>query len=536
MGKVTFFPVNLNISEDNLEKPQPQSTTRYLLRYIHLASVKLNEGSLIVVNFFDTTLRDGEQSPGVSLTPEHKLLIAKELDLLGVDVIEAGSPATSKGEREGIKIVAKEGLNAEICVFTRSLKKDVDLALDCDVDSVHLVVPSSDVHIEKKLKKDRKTVLKTAVETVEYAKDHGLIVELSGEDASRADFKFLERLYSKTIEVGADRLCFCDTVGVLLPERTEEIFSSLSKLGVPVSVHCHDDFGLATANSIAAIKAGALQVHVTVNGIGERAGNTSLEEVVMVLEVLYNTKNMNTRIVKENLFHVSKLVSRLTKMEVAPNKSIVGNNAFTHESGIHVHGISSDSSAYEPMPPEFVGRERRYVFGKHTGGASVELALKELGLKADKKQLNKIVDTVKNIGDKGKRVTDADLQTIAESVLEIESDPRIKLSDLTVVSGKMIMPTASIKLDIDGNMVIEAGTGVGPVDAAINALRKATQGVTEIQLEGYHVDAIRGGTDALVEVSVELSRGDKVISAKGANVDIIIASIEALIQGINRLY
>ena len=489
-----------------------------------------------MVNFFDTTLRDGEQSPGVCLTPQDKLLIAKELDALRVDVIEAGSPVTSKGERQGIKIISKEGLNAEICVFTRSLKKDIDSALDCNVDSVHLVVPSSDAHIEKKLKKDRKTVLKTAIETVEYAKDHGLIVELSGEDASRADLKFLKKLYSKTIEVGADRICFCDTVGVLIPEASEKIFKSISQLGVPASVHCHNDFGLATANSIAAIKAGASQVHVTVNGIGERAGNTSLEEVVMVLEQLYDSNDMKTRIVKEKLFHVSKLVSRLTKMEVAPNKSIVGDNAFTHESGIHVHGINSDSSAYEPIPPEIVGRERRFVFGKHTGSASVKMALKELGLIANKNQLDRILDTVKDIGDKGKRVTDADLQTIAESVLEIERNPRIKLTDLTVVSGKMIMPTASIKLDIDGNEVIEAGTGVGPVDAAINALRKATQGVADIRLTGYHVDSIRGGTDALVEVSVELNRGDKVISAKGANVDIIMASIEALIQGINRLY
>lgn len=486
-----------------------------------------------MVNFFDTTLRDGEQSPGVSLTPEDKLLIAKELDALKVDVIEVGSPATSKGEREGIKIIADEGLSAEICVFTRSLKKDIDLALDCNVDSVHLVVPSSDAHIEKKLKKDRKTVFKNAIETVEYAKDHGLIVELSGEDASRADFNFLKRLYSKSIESGADRICFCDTVGVLTPEKTQKVFSSLSKLGVPVSVHCHNDFGLATANSIAAFKAGASQIHATINGIGERTGNASLEEIVMALEKLYDT---NTKIVKENLFHISKVVGRLTKIEVAPNKSIVGDNAFTHESGIHVHGITNDPSLYEPMAPEIVGRKRRFVFGKHTGSASVEMALKELDLKADKKQLNDILNMVKDIGDKGKRVTDADLQTIAENVLEIVSEPKITLSDLTVVSGKMIMPTASIKLDIDGEEVIEAGTGVGPVDAAINALRKATRNVTDIQLEGYHVDAIRGGTDALVEVSVTLSKGDKVISARSANIDIIMASIEALIQGINRLY
>ncbi|MDY6931955.1 MAG: (R)-citramalate synthase [Halobacteriota archaeon] len=486
-----------------------------------------------MVNFFDTTLRDGEQSPGVSLTSEEKLLIARELDAIGVKVIEAGSPATSEGEREGIKLIAGEGLDAEICVYTRSLIKDIDLALDCDVDSIHLVVPSSDLHIEKKLKKDRATVKKGAIEGLEYARDHGLIVELSGEDASRADLNFLVELYSEGINAGAERICFCDTVGVLTPERATEVFDTLSKLGAPASVHCHDDFGLATANSVAAIKAGASQVHVTVNGIGERSGNTCLEEVVMILEGLYN---IDTGIVKEDLYHISKLVSRLTKMEVAPNKSIVGDNAFTHESGIHIHGLSSDTSTYEPMPPETVGRRRRFIFGKHTGGASVKMALKEMDLEATDEQMALILDRVKDMGDKGTRITDTDLQTIAETVLEVINEPKIKLSDLTVVSGKMIMPTASIKLNIDGSDVIEAGTGVGPVDAAINALRKATRNITEVQLEEYHVDAIKGGTDALVEVSVRLSKGDKVISARGAHIDIIMASIEALIQGINSLY
>ena len=486
-----------------------------------------------MVNFFDTTLRDGEQSPGVSLASEEKLLIARQLDAIGIKVIEAGSPATSKGEREGIKLIANEGFDAEICVYTRSLIKDIDMALDCDVDSIHLVVPSSDLHIEKKLKKDRETVKRGAIESLEYARDHGLIVELSGEDASRADLNFLIELYSEGIKAGAERICFCDTVGVLTPERATEVFDSISKLGVPASVHCHDDFGLATANSIAAIKAGASQVHVTVNGIGERSGNTCLEEVVMVLEGLYN---VDTGIIKENLYHMSKLVSRLTKMDVAPNKSIVGDNSFTHESGIHIHGLSSDTSTYEPMPPETVGRSRRFIFGKHTGGASVKMALKEMDLEASNEQMAEILDRVKDMGEKGTRITDTDLQTIAETVLEVINEPKIKLSDLTVVSGKMIMPTASIKLNIDGKDVVEAGTGVGPVDAAINALRKATQNITEVQLEEYHVDAIKGGTDALVEVSVRLSKGDKVISARGAHIDIIMASIEALIQGINSLY
>jgi D-citramalate synthase len=479
---------------------------------------------------FDTTLRDGEQTPGVSLKSEEKVRIAEQLDLLGVDVIEAGSVATSEGERDAIRRIVKEDLNAEICTFSRVLKDDLDLALSCDVDSVHLVVPVSDLHIKNKFHRDREFVIGRTVEVVEYAKDHGLIVELSGEDASRTDFNFLKMLFRKGISAGADRICFCDTVGVLIPERTAEIFGSLSEMNVPVSAHCHDDFGLATANSITALRSGATQVHVTVNGIGERAGNAALEEIVMILEELYR---IDTGISKRELYKTSKLVSNLTKIPLSPNKSMVGDNAFTHESGIHVHAIRSDTSAYEPIPPEPIGRKRRIVFGKHTGGSSIKMVLEEFGLQADEEQSAEILNRVKDMGDKGKRVTDADIQAIAVKVLDIAKEEKVKLEDLTVVCGKKIMPTASIRLNVEGKDTIDAGIGIGPVDAAINALSKTIS--NDIRLEEYHVDAITGGTDALVEVSVKLSRGDEVISASGADADIIMASVEAFIQGINRL-
>ncbi|MBA1341829.1 MAG: (R)-citramalate synthase CimA [ANME-2 cluster archaeon] len=468
----------------------------------------------------------------MSLSTKDKLLIAHKLDTLGVDIIEAGSAITSEGEREAIRAVANEGLNAEICSYCRVRNEDIDLALECDVDSIHLVVPVSDLHIKSKLKKDRETVKQMALDATEYAKDHGLIVELSGEDASRADLGFLRSLYSEGIEAGADRVVFCDTVGLLVPEKTYEIFKELSTLSKPVAIHCHNDFGFATANTISALRGGASEAHVTINGIGERAGNTSLEEVVMSLENLYG---YSPNIKLDELYTTSRLVSRLTGIPVAPNKAIVGGNAFTHEAGIHVHGLIADTSTYEPMKPETIGRQRKIVLGKHAGKSSVILALKELGLDASNEQLKEIVARIKELGDKGKHVTDADLETIAETVLNITYEPKVKLEELTVVSGNMVTPTASIKMKVNGDVIVEAGVGDGPVDAAIAALRKGISGVADIRLEEYHVDAITGGTDALVEVWVKLNREGKVITARGARTDIIMASVEAVLEGINRL-
>ncbi|MDD5446294.1 MAG: 2-isopropylmalate synthase [Methanocellales archaeon] len=484
------------------------------------------------IRFFDTTLRDGEQTPGVSLTAEEKLRIACKLDSIGVHVIEAGSAITSEGERASIKTIANEGLSAEICSFARVLEKDIDLALGCDVDSVHLVVPVSDLHIERKLKKDREAVKQMAVSVTEYAKDHGLIVELSGEDASRADIDYLISVYKAGIEAGADRLCFCDTVGVLLPERTEDIFRRLVKLNAPISVHCHNDFGLATANSIAALRVGAKQVHVTANGLGERAGNAALEEVVMTLEALYN---YDTGIDTTNLYTTSRLVSRLTGVLVAPNKAIIGDYAFTHESGIHTHGILASPDTYEPISPEIVGRTRKIVLGKHAGKSSVSIALKEFGLEASDEQLDEIVRRIKDLGDKGKKTTDADLQTIAEAVLGVYREAKVKLDELTVVSGNKVTPTASVKLKVGDQYLIESGIGIGPVDAALHALRRAIADIADIELDEYRVEAITGGTDALVEVWVKLSKDGKTVTARGAREDIIMASVEAMLEGINRL-
>jgi D-citramalate synthase len=486
------------------------------------------------VKVFDTTLRDGEQTPGVSLAPEQKVQIAKQLDVLGVDIIEAGTAIISEGEQRGIKAIAKEGLNADICSFARLLKGDIDAAIKCDVDVVNLVAPVSDAHIKKKLKMDREGLIKKTIEMAEYVKAHGLTVEISSEDASRADLAFLKTFFSELSTV-VDRLCFCDTVGVLYPERTKEIIQVLCAVGTPVSIHCHNDFGLATANTIAAVEAGAECVHVTVNGLGERAGNASLEEVVTALELLYG---MQTKIVKKKLYETSRLVRNLTKMPLAPNKPLMGDNAFTHESGMHVHGTMADTSLYEPIKPAIIGRTRRFALGKHTGKASVKRVLEEMGITADDEQMQKMLTKVKELGDKGKMVTDSDFQAIVDDVLSIEREEKIKLIDLSLVSGRNVYPTASLRLEIDGEEIVEAGVGVGPVDAAINALRKALAGMEmdDLRLEEYHVDAITGGTDALVNVVVKISRGDKMITASGVSEDIVMASVYALVNGVNRLY
>lgn len=483
------------------------------------------------LRFFDTTLRDGEQTPGVSLTPKQKLEIAVKLDEIGIDVIEAGSAAASVGEREAIKLISEAGLSAEICTYVRALNSDIDAAADFGADSVHLVIPVSDLHIEKKMRKTREVVAQMAWDAVEYAKSRGLIVELSGEDASRADQQFLKYIFSEGVLCGADRLCFCDTVGLLTPEKVEVFIPPLAKIA-PLSIHCHDDLGFAMTNTMAALKAGAGCAHVTVNGIGERAGNTPLEEVVMALEILYGYQ---TRIKKEEIYHLSTLVSRLTGVPLPVNKAIVGEMAFTHESGIHAHGVMREPSTYESVKPEMIGRKRRIVLGKHSGSASVEAALHELNYQADENQIREILKRIKQLGDEGKRVTDVDLMAIADAVLAIECKPFIKMRQFTATSGSHMIPTASVTLVVNGVEMTGAATGDGPVDAAMEVLRKCVADVADIRLEEYHVDAIRGGTDALVDVTVRLSKDGKIITSRGARTDIIMASVEAMIAGMNRL-
>ena len=484
------------------------------------------------IKVFDTTLRDGEQTPGVSLTPSEKLRIATKLDEIGVDYIEAGSAITSEGERESIKGITGQGFNAEIFSFSRPLTIDIDYCLDCDVDGVNLVVPTSDLHVFDKLKTTREGLIEMSNNAVDYCKDHGLIIELSAEDASRSDIDFLKSVYVNAIEHGADRICVCDTVGILTPDTSFELFNELSDIDVPIACHCHNDFGLAVANTLSALKGGACEFHSTINGIGERAGNTSFEECVVSIDRLLPQFSTNIKI--NEIYDISKLVARTTGVYIQPNKAIVGENAFAHESGIHSDGIIKNSATYEPMTPELVGRKRKFVIGKHMGTHGLDSRLKELGLNVNKNQLQQICNDIKDLADKGKTVTDVDLQAIADNVLEINHEDRIKLDEVTIVSGNKVMPTASVKVTIDDEEILNAGVGVGPVDAAINAL-KTLEIFEDVDLIEYHVDAITGGTDAFIDVIIKLQQGDKMVSARGTEPDIINASVKAYIAGVNRL-
>jgi D-citramalate synthase len=427
-------------------------------------------------------------------------------------------------------MISDAGLASEICTYVRAVQLDIDYAADFGADSVHLVIPVSDLHIEKKMRKTRPEIFTMAMSAVSYAKDRGLIVELSGEDASRADPEFIRKVYAGGLERGADRLCFCDTVGLLTPERVSEVIPPLCL--APLSIHCHDDLGMGMANTLAALKAGATCAHTTVNGLGERAGNVPFEELVMALEILYQYR---TGILTREIYSLSAMVSRLTGVPLPTNKAIVGEMAFTHESGIHASGVLREPSTYEPVPPEMIGRQRRIVLGKHSGSAAVQAALAELHYTPDENQLKEILRRIKELGDRGMRITDTDLMAVSEAVMAIECSPVLKMKQVTVVSGSHVTPTASVTLNVRGEEITSASTGTGPVDAAMEALRKSVAAVADIVLEEYHVDAIHGGTDALVDVTVRLSKDGKIITSLGARTDIIMASVEAVIAGMNRL-
>ena len=484
------------------------------------------------IKVLDTTLRDGEQTPGVSLTSLEKLRIATKLDEIGVEYIEAGSAITSEGERESIKDITSQGFGAEILSFSRPLTVDIDYCLDCDVDGVNLVVPTSELHIHDKLNISCDELIDLSNDAVDYCKDHGLVVELSAEDASRSNVDFLRKVYSNAIDHGADRICVCDTVGILTPDSSLDLFSKLNDFSVPIACHCHNDFGLAVANTLAALKGGASEIHTTINGIGERAGNTSFEECVVSINRLLPQFSTNVKI--DQIYDISKLVARSTGVYIQPNKAIVGENAFAHESGIHSDGVIKNSATYEAITPELVGRKRKFIIGKHMGTHGLDNRLKELGLNVDDIQLKQICDDIKELADKGKTVTDVDLQVIADNVLQINHEDRIKLDELTIVSGNKVMPTASVKITVDDVEILNAGVGLGPVDAAINAL-KSVDAFKDIDLIEYHVDSITGGTDAFIDVIIKLQKEDKVVSARGTEADIIKASVKAYIAGVNRL-
>ncbi|MEM2875678.1 MAG: 2-isopropylmalate synthase, partial [Candidatus Bathyarchaeia archaeon] len=488
------------------------------------------------ISIFDTTLRDGEQTPGVSLTPEEKVELALLLDELGVDIIEAGFPTASAGEMKAVSMIAREDLRTEVCALARALKPEIDVAIKCEVDSIHTFISTSEVQMKYALGKTPEEVIDMTVESVEYIKDHGLTCEFSPMDATRTEINFLKRVCKAAEEAKADRINIPDTVGIMTPNGMRKLIADIcSVVKVPISVHCHNDFGMAVANSLAGVEGGASQVHVTVNGLGERAGNAALEEVVMALHTLYG---METRINTKLIYRTSQLVRQLSGVPVQPNKAIVGENAFAHESGIHTRGVVVSPSTFEPIDPEVVGRKRKIIAGKKAGRHGISAELEEFGIKPTPEQLNTIVSKVKDLGDKGKTVTDADLIAIARSVIGkvAEEEKVIDLIDLAVVTGIKVIPTASVKIRLNGKDYVSAETGVGPVDAAVKAIQKLTDQLVNVRLKEYRLEALTGGSDAVAEVVIKVEDKDgNIISSRAASEDIVMASVEAMINGINKV-
>ncbi|MDA8430304.1 MAG: 2-isopropylmalate synthase [Geobacteraceae bacterium] len=495
-----------------------------------------------IITIFDTTLRDGEQAPGNSMNIEEKLRIAKQLQKMNVDVIEAGFPIASEGDFEAVKLIAQSIKGPQIAGLCRSSEKDIDRAWEAlkyagEKGRIHTFIATSDIHMKYKLQMEPAKVLASAVKAVKRAASYTPNVEFSCEDAVRTRLPFLAEVVEAVIAAGATTVNIPDTVGYTIPFEYFNIIKYL-KDNVPnidqaiISVHCHNDLGLSVANSIAAIQAGARQVECTINGIGERAGNCSLEEFVMILKTRGDILPFYTNVATEQLTPSSRLLSTITGIGVQPNKSIVGANAFAHEAGIHQHGMMMDKSTYEIMTPESVGlAASALVLGKHSGRHAFKKRLEELGYDLDDEKINRAFDRFKTLADLKKEVFDEDLDAIVAD--ESREDEKFKLGYITVTCGSFAVATATVQLEIDGTPVRTAELGDGPVDATLKAIKKLTK--TKANLMQYNVGSITGGTDAQGEVTVRVAEGDHVVVGKGSSTDIIEASAKAYVHALNRL-
>jgi len=494
------------------------------------------------VIIFDTTLRDGEQSPGASMNTAEKLRLAVQMEKLGVDVLEAGFPAASEGDFDAVSQIAAKLKRTEVAALARTNKSDIDRAWEAiskaEKPRIHTFIATSDIHLEYKLKMNREEVVQAAIEAVKYAKSLTDNVEFSSEDGSRSDPDYLCRVFEAAIEAGATTINLPDTVGYAIPQEFADLVKYV-KEHTPnmhkaiLSVHCHNDLGLATANTLAAINAGARQAEVTINGIGERAGNTSMEEVIMALHTRPNYMPMTTNIKTEHIYSTSRLVSMITGIMVQPNKAIVGANAFSHEAGIHQDGMLKNPMTYEIMRPETIGLSKnKLVLGKHSGRHALHSHLKELGYNLSDEELNIIFKSFKRLADKKKHVMDEDLEAlITEGILR--SAETFVLEYIHVTSGTTVLPMASIKLNVNGRSIKDAGYGNGPIDAAFNTISKLSG--TESELLRFSISALTGGTDAQGEVTVRLRENGLVALGRGSDPDIITASAKAYVNGLNRL-
>jgi 2-isopropylmalate synthase len=492
---------------------------------------------------FDTTLRDGEQCPGASMNNNEKLEMARQLAALGVDVIEAGFPISSPGDFEGVKNVARNVKGPVICGLARAIEKDIDAAYGAVKYSkkprIHVFLATSRIHMKYKLKKAEDEILKLAVSSVKYAKHKCADVEFSPEDASRTEREFLYKVVEEVIRAGARTVNIPDTVGYSTPYEYGALIKGI-KENVPnidkcvISVHCHNDLGLGVANSLAAVLNGARQVECTINGLGERAGNASLEEIVMAIKTRNDIfKGLYTDVKTKELYKTSRLVSKLTGMSVQANKAIVGSNAFAHESGIHQDGVLKERTTYEIMRPQDVGvGGTELVLGKHSGRHAFAERLKSLGYTLDGSQLDKAFDRFKELADKKKSIYDGDLEAIVDE--EISRIPEeFKLIHFGITSGDQIKPTAKIKLGCHNKVLEAVSSGDGPVDACYKAIDKITK--MGGKLLDYQIRSVTSGKDAIGEVSVKIGSQKRVVSGRGASTDIIEASIKAYVNAVNKL-
>jgi 2-isopropylmalate synthase len=491
---------------------------------------------------FDTTLRDGEQSPGASMTISDKMMLARQLARLNVDVIEAGFPISSDGDFESVKRIAKEVKSVVIAGLARAGKGDIDRCWEAvryaAKPRIHVFIATSDIHLKYKLKKTRKEVLKAARQAVAYAKSLCPNVEFSAEDATRSDLQYLCEVVEAVIDEGADVVNIPDTVGYTFPSEYGQTIRYLRE-NVPninktiLSVHCHNDLGLAVANSLSAIQNGARQVECTVNGIGERAGNASLEEIVMALRTRKDLFGVDTRVNSKELFPSSSMLTNLTGMKVQANKAIVGKNAFAHEAGIHQDGMIKEKLTYEIMRPETVGiKESKLVMGKHSGSHALRKRYLELGFKLSDAELKKAYVLFKKVADKKKEVFDEDLIVTVRDALRI-APPVYKLKNIQSAAGNQVIATATVVLEKESVSMKDSATGDGPVDSALNAIDRIT-GVSGKLIE-YTVHSVTGGRDAVGEVFMKVDFGKASFIGKAASLDIVDASARAYLDAVNKM-
>lgn len=495
------------------------------------------------ITIFDTTLRDGEQSPGASLQKNEKLEIAQQLHRLNVDVIEAGFPIASPDDLEAVKLISKKVKGPVICALARSLKKDIDAAYKAVKSAkrarIHVFLATSKIHMQYKLKKAEDEILRQAVSAVRYAGKYVNDIQFSPEDSSRTDPDFLFRVIEAVIDAGAKTVNIPDTVGYAIPDEFARLIYNITRRvrninKAVISVHCHNDLGLAVANSLLAIKNGACQVECTINGIGERAGNASLEEIVMAMRTRKDFFNKKTSVKTRYLYETSRMVSRLTGIIVQPNKAVIGSNAFAHEAGIHQDGILKKRTTYEIMQPKDVGfGETKLVLGKHSGKHALFIRLKKLGFNLKDDELKKAFNKFKILADKKKYVYDEDLKAVVEGEIAA-ADEVYKLRYLYIESGTQHMPKATVGLEFDRKEFKAGASGDGPVDACYKAVDKITG--LRGRLTDYNIRSITSGKDALGEASIKLIVKGKIVTGRGTSTDVIEASVKAYLNAMNKVF